>query len=238
MTERRGGTPPQLYARICGALYLYIIVAGSFAELVARGRLVVPDDAAATAANIASREGLFRLAVSGELLHVAADVGVAIVLYALFRRVDRNVALLAAFMRLACDVVLAVASVSHFAALRLLAGGEYLERFEVAQRQSLALLALRLHGDSYAISLVFFAFACLALGYLIRRSGYLPRVLGVLMTIAGGCYLVVTFGHFLAPALAARLLPPLFVPIFVAEAALALWLLVKGVDVARWATWE
>jgi hypothetical protein len=234
MEKARVHASPRALARICGALYLYIMIAGTFAELGVRSRLVVPGDAAATAANIGAHETLFRLGFSGELLHLACDVGVAVLLYALLRRVDRDVALLAAFMRLACDVVLAFASLSHFAALRLLAGGEYLKGFEPEQLQGLALLAMRLHGDGYAISLVFFAFACLALGHVVYRSGYLPRTLGAMLGIAGACYLVSSFTHFLAPTVGAKLFPALFVPIFIAEGSLTLWLLVKGVDVARW----
>jgi hypothetical protein len=215
-------------------LYLYIIAAGSFAELFVRSKLVVSGNAAATAGNILAREGLFRLGFSGEFLHLAFDVAVAMILYALLRPVDRNIALLAAFMRLACDIVLAVAGLSQFAALRLLGGAEFLKAFTSEQLQALALLILGIHGDGYAVSLVFFAFACLALGYLIYRSGYLPRTIGVLMTIAGICYLVSSFVHFLAPAWDADLLAPLFVPIFFAELSLTLWLLVKGVDMAKW----
>jgi hypothetical protein len=233
MTERAFRVSPQHYARICGVLYLYIIVAGVFAELV-RSRLVVPADAAATAGNIMANESLFRIGFSGELLHLAFDVAVATILYALLRPVDRNIALLAAFMRLACDIILAVASLSHFAALRLLADADYLKTFQPDQLQTLALLALRMHGDGYAISLVFFGFACLSLGYLIFKSGYLPRTLGALMAVAGACYLFNSFARFLAPAFGATLFPALFVPIFVAELSLALWLLVKGVDAAKW----
>jgi hypothetical protein len=116
---------PQLYARSCGVLYLYIIVAGSFAELFVRSKLVVSRDAAATAANIMASESLFRLGFSGELLHLACDVAVAMLLYALLRSVDRNIALLAAFMRLACDLILATVSLSHFAALHLLGDSEF-----------------------------------------------------------------------------------------------------------------
>jgi hypothetical protein len=137
-------------------------------------------------------------------------------------------------MRLACIVILAMSSLSHFAALRLLGGGESLKSFPLDQLETLAALALRLHGDGYAISLVFFAFACLALGWLIYRSGFLPKAIGVLLGIAGACYFVNSFAHFLAPAVGATLFPALFVPIFVAELSLALWLLVKGVDVAKW----
>ena len=93
-------TSPQFYARTCGVLYLYIIAAGTFAMFV-RSRLVVPADAATTATNIIDNELLFRIGFSGELLHLAFDVAVAVILYLLLRPVDRNVALLAAFMRLA-----------------------------------------------------------------------------------------------------------------------------------------
>jgi len=234
MTERTAKLSPQRYARACGALYLYIIMAGIFAELFVRSKLVVSTDAAATARNIVANESLFRIGFSGELLHLACDVAVAVILYALLRPVDRNIALLAAFMRLACDIVLAVASLSHFAALRLLEGGDYLHTFRPEQLHTLALLALKLHGDGYAISLVFFGFACLALGYLVYRSGYLPRTIGALMAIAGACYLFNSFSHFLDPAFAATLFPGLFAPIFIAELSLTLWLIVKGVDVAKW----
>ena len=234
MMDRLDEAPPQLLARLGGVLYLYIIVAGVFAELFVRSKLVIPGDAAATAGNILANESLFRIGFSGELLHLSFDVAVAVILYALFRPVDRNIALLAAFMRLACDLVLAIASLSHFAALRLLAGSDYLAAVPVEQLQAFALLAMKLHADGYAISLVFFGFACLALGYLIIRSGFFPRAIGALMAVAGVCYLVNSFAHALNPTFAATLFPALFVPIFVAELSLALWLTVKGVDLPKW----
>jgi hypothetical protein len=226
---------PQWYARSCGVLYLYIFVAGSFAELFVRSKLVVSGDAGATAANVMNSESLFRLGFSGELLHLACDVAVAMLLYALLRPVDRNIALLAAFMRLACALILATASLSHFAALRLLGGSQYLETFQPEQLHSLALLAMNLHGDGYAIGLVFFGFACFALGYLIFRSGYLPRTIGVLMAVAGACYLINSFAHFLHPATGAALFNAgILLPCFVAELSLTLWLLIRGVNVTKW----
>jgi len=235
MAQQTARISPQLYARSCGVLYLYIFIAGSFAELGVRSKLIVSGDAAATAANIIASESLFRFGFSGELLHLACDVAVAILLYALLRPVDRYIALLAAFMRLVCDVILATASLSHFAALHLLGGSEYLKTFQPDQLQSLALLAMNLHGDGYAISLVFFGFACLSLAYLIFRSGYLPRTIGSLMAVAGACYLVNSFAHFLHPATGAALFNVgILVPCFVAELSLTLWLLVRGVNVAQW----
>lgn len=224
----------QLYARICGVLYLYIIVVGIYAEMFVRARLIVPADAEATAANILANEFLFRLGASGELLQLAFDVAIAVILYALLRPIDRNIALLAAFMRLACDLVLAVASLSQFAALRLYSGGDALTGFQAEQLQSLALLALKLHGDAYAVCLVFFGFACIALGYLIYRSTFLPRVIGLLMGVAGIGYLVNSFAQFLVPALAPSLMPGILAPAFVAELSLSLWLIFRGVNVAKW----
>jgi len=235
MTQQTTKMSPQLYARTCGVLYLYIFAASSFAELFVRSKLVVSRDAAATAANIMSSESLFRLGFSAELLQLAFDVAVAMILYALLRPVDRNIALLAALMRMACDIVLAITSLSHFAALHLLGGADYLRVFQPDQLNSLALLAMKLHGDGYAISLVFFGFACLSLGYLIFRSGYLPRTIGLLLAIAGVCYLVNSFAHFLSPATGAALFNAgILLPCFIAELSLTLWLIVKGVDVTKW----
>ena len=234
MAERLGTASARRAARLAGALYLYVIAAGSFAEVFVRSTVVVPGDARATAANLVARERLFRLGFSAELLHLAADVAIAAILYALLRNAGRGVALLAALARVACDVVLAAASVAHFAALRLVSGGDALAALSPDERHALALLALRLHADAYAISLVFFGVACLALGLAVYRSGLLPRSLGALLGLAGACYLVNSFAYALAPALAARLFPAILVPAFVAELGLALWLVVKGVDGARW----
>lgn len=235
MTQQNSTISPQWYARSCGILYLYIFVAGSFAELFVRSKLIVSKDAAATATNILANESLFRLGFSGELLHLSCDVAVAVLLYALFRPVNREVALLAAFMRLVCAVILAVASLGHFAALHLLRGPDYLKTFSPDQLQSLALLVLKLQGDGYTIALLFFSFACLTLGYLIFKSGYFPRTIGVLMIIAGGCYFINSLVCFLNPLVGARLFNAgILVPCFVAELSLTLWLIVKGVDIAKW----
>ncbi|MDP9087759.1 MAG: DUF4386 domain-containing protein [Pseudomonadota bacterium] len=156
------------------------------------------------------------------------------ILYALLRPASRNLALLAAFLRLAWDIILGITDLTSFAALRLLGHDDYLKTFQPDQLYSLALLAMRLHGDGYRISLVFFGFACLVLGYLLCRARYFPKLLGVLMIIAGLCYLINSFATFLDAAFVATLFPAIFVPAFVAELSLALWLLVKGVDSARW----
>lgn len=229
-----GGGSPSALARVAGALYLYIFAAGLFAEAFVRSRLVVPQDAAATAANILANETLFRIGITGELLHLACDVVIAAILYALFRPVSRTVALVSAFMRIASAVVLAVASMGHFAALRLLSGAEYLAAMPAGATEALALLALQLHADGYAICLVFFAFSLFTLGWLILRSGLIPKAIGALVFLAGACYLLNSLAGFVAPDLASLLYPLILVPSAVAELALALWLVARGVDDSKW----
>ena len=234
MIKRTVENSPQLYARIAGILYVYIFAAGTFAQLFVRSTLVVSTDAEATAKNIIANETLFRIGFSGELLHLAFDVIVAVLLYALFKSIDRNIALIAAFMRLSCDIILAVASLSHFVALKVLANADYLNTISPGQLHTVALIAMKLHGDAYAISLVFFSFACLSLGYLIIISRYLPKTIGILMIGAGVLYFAISFTHFLNPKLSATITPALFVPIFIAEISFTLWLIVKGVNIEIW----
>jgi len=234
MQTNGGKIRPQLYARTCGFLYLYIFIAGIFAESFVRDRLVVPNDASATAANIVANESLFRLGFTGEYLHLACDVAIAVLLYALLKPVNAYLSLMAAFFRLTCDVILAVAGIVQFAALRLLGQGGYLSSFPPTQRHSMALLAMRLHGDGYAVCLFFFSFACLLGGYLIYKSTFIPQAIGVLLSIAGLCYLALTLSHFLSPHVANELSPGIFVPIFIGEFSLVVWLIVRGVNVPRW----
>lgn len=234
MTSRTDPLPLQAYARTCGALYLYIVFMGIFSETFVRSRLVVTSDPAATAANILANESLFRFAAAGELLQLAFDVVIAVLLFVLLRPVHRNIALLAALMRVACAIILAVASICHFAALRLIKAPDYLSALQPEQLDGLAVLAMKLHADAYGIALVFFGFACLSLGYLIFRSGYLPRAIGMLMAVAGLGYLINSFGNFLDSSLTARLFPATLMPALVAELGLSLWLTIKGVDAAGW----
>jgi len=226
--------PPQSYARACGLLYLYIIVVGIAAEMLVRDRLIVAGDAAATAANILANETLFRLGFTGELLQLAFDLVVAVLLYMLFRQVSRPLALVATFMRLACAMMLAVGSALHPGALELLKGGEGLRAMPAEQAQAMALWLLGVHADLYVVALVFFGFACLALGWLILRARFFPSAIGWLLLVAGAGYLVNSFANLLHPPLAAALFPAALMPALVAELALALWLLARGVDVARW----
>lgn len=222
---------PHAYARIGGALYLFIIAAGLFAEAFVRSRLIVPADAAATAANILEHARLFRLGIAADLSTFLCAIPVTVILYALLRPVNKNLALLMLLFNLAQDAVGGMNALNTYKSLQLLGGADYLKAFSPEQLQAMALLALKAHSVGFGIALMFFGVSCIALGYLIFNSGFLPRLLGLLMSIAGACYLVNSFTVILAPPLASILF---LLPAFVGELSLALWLTVKGVNVLRW----
>lgn len=224
----------QSQARAAGVLYLFIIVAGIFAEAFVRSSLIAYDDAATTARNILANETLFRLGFSAEILMLAFDTTVAVLLYRILKPAGKDVSLLAAALRLVSIAVSAAKALLHLTPLVLLGDADALRGMGPEQLQALSLAALKLHGQGYNISLVFFGFHCLAAGYLIARSTYLPRLIGWLMGLAGLCYLTSSFANFLAPSLAGQMFPWILLPCLIAEGALALWLVVGGVNVPKW----
>jgi hypothetical protein len=206
-------------------LYFLTAIIGEF---FLRG-LVVDGDAAATANNILAHESLFRLGLATGLISTAFYVAVTALFYDLFKTVSRSLSLLAAFFSLVGCAILAFASLFQLAPLVVLGGSQYLSVFKVEQLRALALMFLELNTQAGNICVVFFGVYCLLIGNLIFRSTFLPRLLGVLMALAGLGWLT-----FLSPPLANHLSPYNLVLGFLAELALMLWLLVRGVNVQRW----
>ena len=234
MTDRFFERSLRLQARTAGALYLIITITALFTELVVRGRLIVKGDAAATAASILAHEPLWRLGGVAIFLTLACDVAVAILLYPLLEPASKTLSLLAASFRLAYAAIMGAAALHYFTPLNLLKGAGHLGVFSVPQLQAMALESQRLYSQGFTLALVFFGVHCVFVGWLIRRSTFLPRVLGTLMVIAGCCYVANSFAVFIAPQFARPLFPWILLPAFPAELGLTLWLLVKGVDVQRW----
>jgi len=225
---------PQLYARIGGVLYLMIIAAGVFAEVFVRQRLIVETDAAATATNVIGHRLMFRLGIAADLSTYLCAIPLTMILYVLLRPVSENGALLMVMFNLVQDAIGGLNGLNTYRPLLLLGGARYLNVFTPEQLQAMALASLRAQPVGFSIALMFFGCSCLALGYLIFASGFLPRVLGVLMAIAGGCYLINSFAFILSPRLASILFPSILVPAFIGELSLAVWLTVKGVNVPKW----
>ncbi len=234
MKENQVEASPRVLSRIGGVLYLIIIVGGLLGEAFVRNRLIVPGDATATAANIRSLESLWRFGAAAEFFMLICTVSLTLILFVLLRLVSREFALLAIFFNLISIAVEAANELQLLAALSPLGNAEYLRAFEPEQLYALASLSLRSYGYGFGVSLIFFGCECLILGYLIFRSGYLPKAVGVLMQVAGLCYLTNSFALILAPTFASRIFPAILIPAFVGEASLCLWLLVKGVNMEKW----
>jgi len=234
MTVRTIETSPQIYARIGGVLYLIIIVTGLFGEAFVRDRLIVSGDAASTAANIVSHELLWRFHIAAELFLLICAVALLSILFALLRPVSRDLALLAAFFNLISIGIEAATTMYLVESLFPLGNAGYLKAFTPEQLYTIATLSLKSHAYGFSVSLIFFGCFCIIIGHLIFRSVYLPKTIGILMQIAGACYLTNSFALILSPAVANRLFPAILVPAFIGEASLCIWLLVKGVNVKQW----
>jgi hypothetical protein len=228
MVDRIAEASPRPRARITSAVYLLYFLTAVSSELFLKG-LVVDGDAASTANNLLAHQPLFRLGLATGLISTACYVAVTALFYDLFKPVNRSLSLLAAFFSLVGCAILAFASLFQLAPVVVLGGAQYLNVFKVEQLRALASLFLELYGLSVSICFVFFGVYCLLIGYLIFKSSFLPRILGVLVAIAGLGWVT-----FLFPPLANYLSPYNLIFGFLAELALMLWLLVMGVDVQRW----
>jgi hypothetical protein len=229
---------PQLYARSIGVLYLMVIVAGLFAYGYVPGRLEGAD-AAVTANNILAHALLWRTGVVVALMMVVCAVPQLLCEYLLLRPVQRNVALLGVLFNLLSLTIESLSNLGHVAALAIAGGQDSLNRLAPEQLQAWASLAADLHDSGLNVSFLFFGCVCLLWGYLMFRSRFLPRFLGVLMMLAGLCYATNSVLAFLD----LRLVPTSAVPLLLAPAAfseliLCLWLLFMGVDVPKWHLWQ
>jgi hypothetical protein len=233
MTTTTMTASPQVYARTGGALYLAVIVFGAFAEGFVMNKLVGPD-AATTAHNIMASRGLWSLAVALDLIvPIFAVVGVWIS-YVLLSPVSKSLILLDVFFTLVSLAVEVVSKLFLLLVLPILSTTGYSQAFEPRQLQSLANLALESHDLVFNIALIFFGFACLVEGYLLYKSGYFPRFIGILMQLAGLCYLISCFAALFAPALSNQITPAILLPSLIGESSYCLWLLIKGVNVKKW----
>jgi hypothetical protein len=202
----------------------------SIYPMMISGRLIVPGDPTATAANLLANETLFRLGTASLLVSTAFYIGATLFVYEVLRPVNRSLSLLATFFSLVACAVGALSCVFDLVPFILLKGAPYLTAaFTVGQLQALALMFLKVRVQANDIALALFGLHCLGVGYLIFRSIFLPRIIGVLMLVAGVGWLT-----FLLPPVAQSLAPFNMMPGALGEVSLALWLLLKGVNLQRW----
>jgi len=213
-------------------MYLAIIFLGLFGEAMVRESVVVSGNAEATLQNLKASQMLWRLSIVGDLVMHILDVPLIVIMYYLLRPVDRLLALVATVANVVQTAVLAANKLTLVVPLLLLQ--KHGDILASTWEATLSFLAIRLHGYGFGIGLLFFGVACLVRGYLVFRSTYFPRTLGVLLALAGLAYLVNSVALLLAPAVAATLFPAILAPALVGEGAFCLWLLVKGVDQSAW----
>jgi Domain of unknown function (DUF4386) len=227
-------TSPLIKARVAGLLLLIVAILGPFSVIYVPSTLIVPGDAIATADNIRASEGLFRLGIVSDSLIFLIEIVLTVLLYVLLRPVSRPLSLVAAFARLAMTVVMGVNLLPYFTALLLLSGAGYLTAFEPAQSDALALVFLNAHGYGVFIWQLFFGLHLFVLGYLIFKSGYFPRILGILVIVGSLGYLIDAYGNILFPNNAEIFGVVVGVTAIFGELPFFLWLLIKGVNVQRY----
>lgn len=220
-------------ARIAGFCYLVVIVAGLFSEVFVRQALIEANNALATANNIHASEMLFRWGIVSDLINFVIGLPAILIIYSLFKRTNKLLLQVAFGFVIVQTAIIAVNLLNQITPLLILSNDNYLNTFQPDQLASLALLSLNVQAQGYAIGLVFFGFYCLIVGYVIYKSGLVPKVLGILYSLAGLCYLINSFMMFLSKGFENPLFVYLAIPIFIGELSLCLWLLIKGIDTSE-----
>jgi len=216
-------------ARIAGVLYLLVALFGFFGHFVARGTVVVPGDAAATVANIVAHPTLFRLGVVGDLLMAIAYLLLGLVLFRLFRHVNREVAAaLVVFVAIGTGMIL-LNLVGQYAALRVATDGSYAAALGQPGSDALALVLVEMQSYGFSMAGVLFGLWLFPLGYLAYTSGQFPRPLGVVLMVACFSYLIDTIATFLILGLDPSFSTVVTMPAAVAELWMVGYLLTVGV---------
>jgi hypothetical protein len=230
LKEWAARSSPALKARLTGVLYLINGMAYSKADSLLHGRILVKDDAAATAHNILTNGSVLQLSYAYSLIATFTYIAVTFMLYELLKPVNKSISLLAAFFSMTGCFLMAVGCFFTIAPQTILGDAPYLSVFPAAQLQALSLLSLNLSAVVAAISFVFFGCYCILIGSLILRSKFMPRIIGAFLIIAGFTYLL-----YLSPQYAAPLFSHVVMPAgMLGEGSLILWLLIFGVNSQRW----
>jgi len=229
MTNPMTETSPSTRGRILAALYLFVIIGGITAQSFISDRLVVGDDAARTAANILANKSLYRLGFTIFMLEMIAQVGVSALYYDLMKPVNRSVARVSAILGLTGCGIKTLARLFYYAPLILLGGASYLSAIQPAQLEALSLAFIKINAQGAAIGIIFFGFESLLRGWLLFKSEFLPRFLGVLSMVSGLGWLT-----FLWPPLGSRAF--VGVALFTIAGLIATigWLFIRGVDDVKW----
>jgi hypothetical protein len=227
-------TTPVAYARTIGVLYALLFFLGPAAFFYGRTSVYVPGDPAATIEALMAGGSTFRTGMVAETAIVIIEIVTSAMLYVLFRPVNRALSLASTFARFGQAMLQAVNLLTAVPALLLLGGAGYLTAFAPDQLNALVLLFMDVNAFVIIIWGLIFGVHLVLMGYLVLRSGFLPKFLGILLLIGAAGYLLQSYGHILAPQLDATLAMVVLVMTIPSELAFTLWLLLKGVNAERW----
>lgn len=223
--------PNKKTARLAGFLWLLMIVFGLFAQIGVRDKIIVPGDAAATANAIAANAFLFRLGFVSDLAMMICYLLTPLAFYKLFSAVNKNLSILTVIFGLMGTAIGMLNLLNEFAALHVLSGIESLNAFDTRQLQAQAMLFFDLYEHGYMIAHIFFALWVLPLGILVYRSGFLPRIFGILFVAETITSLLSAVVHFLCPN--GVLETNLMWLGAIAEFSFTFWLLIRGINESK-----
>jgi len=230
MNSKKRTNPIQKTARMSGFLYMLLIPLGVFGMLYVPATLFVAGDVAATANNIMANEALFRFSIVSALLTQVVQIFVVLFLYKVLKPAGKNLAILMVIFILVAVPIAMLNELNQLAVLILLSGTDYLTAFSGEQIQSLVGLFLDLRHNGIFIAQIFWGLWLFPMGYLVFKSNYIPKIIGILLIIACFGYLVDSFIFFFNPDFGVTFSEFTFL----GELLITFWLLIKGVDVEQW----
>jgi hypothetical protein len=221
----------QFYARVTGILLIVSLIAGGFGESYVPGKLMASNDATETARTMAASVGMFRASFAAYLIEAFCDLTLTATFYILLRPVSRPLSLIAVCFGIFSTATFAAGEIFYFSAALPVIDADVAKALTPDARVVFTYLGLTVYGYVFSVFAATYGVAVMLRGYLIFRSGYLPRLLGGLVLLAGACFVIKNFLAVLAPHYDSMVLVP---PMLVAMAGMAFWFIVKGVDRARW----
>jgi hypothetical protein len=221
----------QRYARVAGILLVISILAGGFGESYVPGKLLAANDLAETAHRMAASAGLFRAGFAFYLIEAACDISLTAIFFLLLRPVSRPLSLIAACFGVFGTAIFAAGEIFYFAAGLPAIDANVARALTPDARASFIYLCLTLYGYVFNIFAALYGIPVILRGYLIFRSGYLPRALGGLVVLGGAGFVIKNFVTVLVPQYDSM---AFVLPMFLAMIGMAFWFLVKGIDLARW----
>ena len=215
-------------ARLAGLLYLFLIITGVYIIMYVPSKIMAEGDAVTTAKNILSNEFLFRTGIIGDIISNTIFVFLALALYRLFKEVNGHQAKLMVALVIVQIPAVFIMEAFNITSLMLFKG-EILKTFELTQRQDLAMLFFKINDYGSLALETFWGLWLIPFGQLVYKSGFIPRILGILLIIAGIAYMIDSFISLLFPSYTILVNQPTLLIVAIGEISIMLWLLIKGV---------